>query len=59
MRMVVVDGSLADDRGGDVVLSYRRCTAGYGDVPVVHDVDLDVTRGECVALLGHIRHREW
>ncbi len=33
-------------------ISYRRCSVGYGDDAVVHDVDLDVGRGECVALLG-------
>jgi zinc transport system ATP-binding protein len=33
-------------------LSFRRCSAGYGGPSVVHAVDLDVERGECVALLG-------
>lgn len=33
-------------------ISYRRCSVGYRDVVVVHDVDLEIERGECVALLG-------
>lgn len=34
------------------VLSYRRATVGYGDAPVVRDVDLVVEPGETLALLG-------
>jgi branched-chain amino acid transport system ATP-binding protein len=34
------------------VLSLRSLSAGYGSTPVVHDLDLDVRRGEIVALLG-------
>ncbi len=33
-------------------LSLRGVSSGYGAVPVVRDVDLDVRRGEIVALLG-------
>ena len=33
-------------------LRYRRCSVGYGGPSVVHEVDLDVERGECLALLG-------
>ena len=33
-------------------LEARGLTAGYGDVPVVHDIDLCVGDGEVVALLG-------
>lgn len=35
-----------------VLLRVRGLVAGYGDVPVVQDVDLDVGEGECVALIG-------
>ena len=34
------------------MLEVRGLTVGYGDVPVVHGIDLDVARGEVVALLG-------
>jgi branched-chain amino acid transport system ATP-binding protein len=34
------------------LLELRAVTAGYAGVPVVHDVDLEVGRGEVVALLG-------
>ena len=35
-----------------LALACRRMTAGYGATPVVHEIDLDVGRGEMVALLG-------
>jgi zinc transport system ATP-binding protein len=44
-----VDGVPA---GAEPVLAYERCSLGYGDLRVVHDVDLVVRRGEAVALLG-------
>jgi len=34
------------------LLSLRGLVAGYGDIEVVHGLDLDVGRGEVVALLG-------
>jgi branched-chain amino acid transport system ATP-binding protein len=34
------------------MLEVRRLAAGYGDVPVVHGIDLRVDAGEVVALLG-------
>lgn len=34
------------------ILRARNLSAGYGRVPVVHDVDLEVAAGEVVALLG-------
>ena len=34
------------------MLAYRRCSIGYDEGPVVHDVDLEVASGDCVALLG-------
>lgn len=34
------------------VLQARKVSAGYGPVPVVRDLDLEVGRGEVVALLG-------
>ena len=34
------------------ILEARGLCAGYGSVPVVHDLDLEVHRGEMVALLG-------
>ncbi len=37
---------------GDVVLDVSRLSAGYGAVPVLHDVSLSVRKGEMVALLG-------
>ena len=37
---------------GEPVLQVRGLAAGYGDVPVVGDIDLTVGAGEVVALLG-------
>jgi len=37
---------------GEVVLRVEGLSAGYDDIPVVHDVDLVVAAGEVVALLG-------
>ncbi|MET0490920.1 MAG: ATP-binding cassette domain-containing protein, partial [Acidimicrobiales bacterium] len=34
------------------MLEIRGLTAGYGDVPVLHGIDLRVASGEVVALLG-------
>jgi branched-chain amino acid transport system ATP-binding protein len=34
------------------ILQVHQLTAGYGDVAVVHDLDLEVAAGEVVALLG-------
>jgi len=39
-------------RGEQTLLSVRRVTALYGDVPVVHEVSLDVWPRECLALVG-------
>ncbi|HUR77425.1 MAG TPA: ATP-binding protein [Acidimicrobiales bacterium] len=38
--------------GGDIVLSCRDVTVSYGPVQVLFGVDLEVRRGEIVALLG-------
>ncbi|HSK56382.1 MAG TPA: ATP-binding cassette domain-containing protein [Jiangellales bacterium] len=38
--------------GGPPVFSFRDAVVGYGDLAVVHAVDLDVRAGEAVALLG-------
>ncbi|MFP3401626.1 MAG: ATP-binding cassette domain-containing protein, partial [Nitrososphaeria archaeon] len=37
---------------GDAILSVRSVSAGYGGVPVLRDVSLDVGEGELVALIG-------
>ncbi len=37
---------------GDVLLRAERLTAGYGGVPVLHDVDLEVRAGTITAVLG-------
>ncbi|MEO8847016.1 MAG: ABC transporter ATP-binding protein [Casimicrobiaceae bacterium] len=34
------------------MLEIANLCAGYGKVPVIHDVSLNVAKGECVALLG-------
>ncbi len=36
----------------DTLLSVRGVSAGYGIVPVLHGVDLDVKQGEIVCLIG-------
>ena len=37
---------------GDACLEAADLTAGYGKIPVVHGIDLEVRRGEIVALVG-------
>ena len=37
---------------GDVRIAAAGLSAGYGSVPVIHDIDLEVHAGEVVALLG-------
>jgi branched-chain amino acid transport system ATP-binding protein len=37
---------------GDVRIAAAGLSAGYGSVPVIHDIDLEVRAGEVVALLG-------
>lgn len=39
--------------GGDVVLDVAGLRAGYGHVPVLHGVDLQVREGEAVGIVGH------
>jgi branched-chain amino acid transport system ATP-binding protein len=39
-------------RGRPPILQCRGLSAGYGAVPVIHDLDIDVHEGEVVALLG-------
>ncbi len=36
----------------DAALTLRSVSAGYGPVTVVHDVDLQIAPGECLALVG-------
>lgn len=40
-------------RRSETLLSVRGVHAGYGGIPVLHGVDLDVLPGESVGLLGH------
>lgn len=35
------------------LLKIAGLTSGYGEVPVLHDIDIEVNRGEIVALLGN------
>jgi sulfate-transporting ATPase len=46
------DGSAAGARSGEPLLAARHLAAGYRGVPAVQGVDLDVHRGEVLALLG-------
>src|ERR1700761_6622589 len=55
--MTIVDAERLDDgmdRSGDVtpVLEARKLSAGYGQAPVIRDIDLVVNPGEVVAILG-------
>jgi len=44
---------VASDKPADApVLSTRRLSAHYGAVQVLHDIDLEVRPGECVAVVG-------
>lgn len=36
----------------DTLLTVRQLHAGYGEMPVLHGIDLDIARGEIVALVG-------
>ncbi len=64
--------SVAASTTDDVALSIRHVDAGYTGVTVVHDINFDIARGECVALVGESGsgkstlsrsigglHREW
>jgi ABC-type branched-subunit amino acid transport system ATPase component/ABC-type branched-subunit amino acid transport system permease subunit len=46
------DGGDTAVRGGDVLLDVADVEVGYGGAPVLSGVDLQVRRGEAVALLG-------
>jgi branched-chain amino acid transport system ATP-binding protein len=37
---------------GEVILAARRLSSGYGSQPVLHEIELEVRRGQVVALLG-------
>ena len=43
---------LATPEKGEPVLALREVCAGYGDLQVVHDVNLEVSPRECLALVG-------
>jgi len=43
---------IAAGEAGDAVLSLRGVHAGYGELTVVHDVNLEVSPQECLALVG-------
>jgi ABC-type branched-subunit amino acid transport system ATPase component len=40
------------ERGGAIALQIRGLTAGYGGPPIVHSIDMDVPRGQVVAVVG-------
>lgn len=48
----VPTGQVDAPGSADLVLSLRAVDAGYGEVTVLHGIDLDVTAGEVVAVLG-------
>src|SRR5437879_1757693 len=43
---------LSPPQTGQAILASRSLYVGYGSIPVVHDVNLDLQRGEVVVLLG-------
>lgn len=49
---VVVGGRALHSSDGPPVLSVRGLCAGYGEIEVLHGIDLEVGRGEVVAVLG-------
>ncbi|MGI9029903.1 MAG: dipeptide ABC transporter ATP-binding protein [Ilumatobacteraceae bacterium] len=51
-RMAVGTHVTREDVPADATLTLRRVSASYTGLTVVHDVDLHVGRGECVALVG-------
>src|SRR5207253_1605420 len=44
--------SQAEARGPDAYLKVRGVTAGYGSVPIIHNVDLSLARGEVLTVVG-------
>jgi ABC-type branched-subunit amino acid transport system ATPase component len=46
------DGTVGEHGAGSVALAVKGVHAGYGRMPVLFGVDLEVTRGEVVAVLG-------
>ncbi|MDA8371766.1 MAG: ABC transporter ATP-binding protein [Nocardiopsaceae bacterium] len=41
-----------EEEPGDALLRVRGLQANYGSAPVLQNIDIDVRRGQCVALLG-------
>ena len=52
---VIADGNGAVAVGGDIAVSFRGVSFRYPDTagePVLHDIDLDIRRGETLAIVG-------
>ncbi|WP_416897938.1 MAG: amidase [Minwuia sp.] len=45
--------SAAEDIGRNAILTVKGLRAGYGRVPVLHGIDMQVGEGEIVGVLGH------
>jgi branched-chain amino acid transport system ATP-binding protein len=52
MKSMSMRRTRADEEATDVVLETANLTIGYGSVPVVRDLNIQVKNGEVVALLG-------
>jgi len=70
--VAVASASAIAPKADDVLLRVERLSAGYGDVPVLSDVELAVGRNRCLAIVGESGsgkttlarcigglHREW
>ena len=52
MRLDKTDDTYATDGGTNPFLSMSDVTAGYGNTTVIHDVDIEVQKGEIACLIG-------
>ena len=49
----IANGANGPDSRGDTVLSVDKLRAGYGDIPVLRGVSMDLAENEVLGLLGH------
>ena len=49
----IANGANGPDSRGDTILSVEKLRAGYGDIPVLRGVSMELAENEVLGLLGH------